>query len=268
MPRLFSSPMRRFTALSLLALPAIGVFAACSSNDQPDDPANTGGNAGDSSVPAPGGSDANGSGGSAQLAPCEFGNDASKCEAKDEFACTPFLQETGDECSRDSECESGALCFSSPGDSSSEGECFFVVGECEEVDSAVDGLRFGDDCDLKKDKCAGRCVAVGEDATEDAAECEETCRVGAKSGCGEDTLKGSGVSCAYFAFDLSDIDVTQGRGDVGICAPLCDCNDDCPGSQLCFDQPTDGYAGICTGGIASDDSLACDVGIGGAGGAP
>src|SRR5690606_26339918 len=99
-------------------------------------------------------------------------------------------------------------------------------------------------CTIDGDTCAGTCVAIDDDQ----AECEEYCRVGAQGGCGESELEGSGVACAFFAYDLSDIDESQGAGDLGVCAHLCDCNSDCPGAQLCLNQPTDGHAGVCAGG--------------------
>jgi hypothetical protein len=72
-----------------------------------------------------------------------------------------------------------------------------------------------------------------------------------------EALEGSGVACAYFAYDLSALEKEQGAGDTGICALLCDCDDDCPGDQICLDFSIDGKAGVCTGGLESSDGIAC-----------
>jgi hypothetical protein len=99
-------------------------------------------------------------------------------------------------------------------------------------------------------------------------ECEQTCRIGAPSGCGAANLTEANVSCAFFAYDLTDAGITQGFGDVGICAVLCNCSADCPGAQRCLDYPVDAFRGVCAGGL--DDTEALDAcgseALGGAGG--
>jgi hypothetical protein len=189
-------------------------------------------------------------GGTNERDACDFGEDSEKCDGDESLACTPVLLSTGTACARDEDCEASALCFEQTDASMSTGECLDVVGACEprcagdfhcadgescdrftgECSSTVrGGERFGSSC-AEDDDCAGVCRVIDADE----AECEENCRVGAESGCGFEQLEGSGVACAFFAYDLSDVDVSQGSGDLGVCADLCDCNDDCPGTQRCL----------------------------------
>lgn len=254
-------------------------LAACSS---PDDPAKPNGSGGDNGVGTGGsGMGGDGMGGDvSQPLLCDFGEDAMKCEARADLACTPAGTPTGVDCSRDEDCQSGELCFEKRGDEATSGVCLALFGTCNPVcggdfdctegehcdpksgacsGTAPSGSSFGETCDSDLD-CRGLCVEVNSDVSE----CEEYCRVGAKSGCGKETLQSSGVACAFFAYDLSGAELPQGDGDVGVCAELCSCNDDCPGAQLCLNQPTDGHAGICAGGIEEEESIPCDLGLGGA----
>lgn len=152
-------------------------------------------------------------------------------------------------CGGDFDCADDEMCNRETG----------VCGEPFEL-----GKRFGESCEPGAGECAGNCVELSEDNWE----CEELCRVGAVSGCDEEELDGSNVACAYFAFDLNDIGAAQGAGDAGVCAQLCNCNADCPGSQLCLDDASESFAGVCTGGISEENALdECpDNGAGGAGG--
>ncbi len=160
---------------------------------------------------------------------------------------------------------SGELCFASLNDPNL-GTCQEIVGICTELEVAAEGKQFGESCDpaASSDPCAGLCVAVGDDG---AGECEQSCRVGAKSGCGADNLRQEGLDCAFFAYDLSDADIEQGIGDQGVCAHLCDCNADCPGQQSCLNNPTSEFRGVCAGGIAEADTLPTCPDQGGIGGA-
>lgn len=220
------------------------------------------------------GPDQSAEGGAFGLVGCEFGEDAQKCGSVANQSCLPRLQDTATHCELDVQCDDGALCFVEEGSEGAQGECLLIVGECVErcggdfdcngglycnpktgrcTEEPPRGLRAGESC---KDsaQCKGHCVELSDGS----GECEEYCRVGADSGCGHMSLSGSGFACAYFAFDLMDIDVQQGAGDTGICAQLCDCSDECPGAQLCFPLPTDGRAGICTGGVDAEEALDCE----------
>lgn len=190
-------------------------------------------------------------------------------------SCLPGLLETGTLCVSDNQCGESELCLQGP--QNEEAQCFEIVGHCtprcsgdfdcssgycdpksgECVEEEPTGRSFGEHC-TQDGQCRGSCVEF-EDGT---SECEERCRVGAASGCGFPRLEESGVFCAYFAFDLSAIEFEQGSGDTGICASLCGCDGDCPDDQRCYPIETQGYRGICTGGLNEDEGILC----GGAGG--
>jgi hypothetical protein len=218
-------------------------------------------------------------------APCEFGPDADKCEGRASVACTPVLGETATTCDRDEDCGSRELCFESMDPDASTGVCLRLYGECLplcggnfdcgagqqcDIESGAcvdeannDGARFGESCESDSD-CSGTCVSVSDEVSE----CEEQCRVGALSGCGEEDLGASDIACAYFAFTLDEFGEEQGAGDVGVCARLCNCSSECPGAQKCSNLPTRGFAGVCTGGAVPDELSECPApGPEGAGGA-
>jgi len=223
--------------------------AACSTG--PSDESGTGGQGGDGLIGAA----------------CEFGDDQTKCGGQEDLVCALELDPTGQACDDDEDCNSGELCFASA-DGAAEGTCDRIVGACASLPDTGAGLPFGEACDpnATTDPCAGDCVPIGE---EGGGECEELCRIGATSGCGEDVIASSDVACAFYAYDLSDAGIEQGAGDLGVCAQFCNCNADCPGQQLCLSAPTDAYLGICAGGIPSEAALEqCPSGAGGAGGGP
>lgn len=238
-------PLPRIPLLTLLVAAAIG----CKSTSG-GEPMNAGGVGGEHAVTS-----------------CDFGHSAEKCGGTAARACAPSLVATQRECGRDDECARGELCFDNGG-GKGRGTCQEIVGECVELTTRRNGDRFGASCDPRgKDTCAGRCVPVGNSG---AGECEEPCRVGARSGCGVEDLSKTEIACAFFAFDLTDAGIAQGAGDLGICAALCNCDDECPGGQTCLDNPVRGFRGVCAGGLGADASLPhCpEHGIGGAGGAP
>ncbi|GEM_PF-3014140 len=222
--------------------------------------------------------------GDSKSQPCEFGDDQKKCNGKADVACAPILRTTNVACSTDNDCFRGELCFETAAQSTSQGACRTVAGACLprcggnfDCDASQycnvqsgqcqaephRGRRFGESCTLQEGTCAGDCVDLGDGN----AECEEHCRVGSESGCGQMEFGGSGVACAFFAYDLADISKTQGAGDVGICAHLCDCTGDCPTGQSCLARPNAGYAGVCAGGIAQEATTRCQDNMGGAEGA-
>jgi hypothetical protein len=144
----------------------------------------------------------------------------------------------------------------------SAGVCLLLVGRCLDIEQSTGGDRFGEPCVVGEETCAGICVEVDEGQ----GECEEHCRVGAAGGCGVEDLEEAGLACAFFAYDLSDIDAEQGAGDLGVCAHLCNCDEDCPGTQRCLEQRSGDFAGVCTGGAFSEEALTCFDNTGGAGG--
>lgn len=222
---------------------------------------------------------------------CDFGDDANKCAGRPELACEPYLRPSGRDCEGDAECGVGELCFTEErrtGPDATDGKlgtceavlgvctprcasdancsggrfCNRASGECDAVEP--EGLAFGASCDPKKKECAGDCVEIASSL----AECEERCRIGASAGCGVDELAGSKLVCGFFAYDLGSVAADQGSGDTGVCAMLCQCNDECPGDQLCLNNPVGKFAGLCAGGLTFKDTLPCPdtSGLGGAGG--
>lgn len=213
-------------------------------------------------------SDSGGEGGTAGIegTSCAFGDDPSKCGSADAFACTPELVPTESGCDEDDDCGTGELCFTRADAAEGEppGICQAIEGVCSSLPPVGQGLAFGEACDptASLDPCAGECVVIGD---EGVGECEQTCRLGAESGCGQDT--DPSAACAFFAYDLSDAGFEQGAGDLGVCAHFCNCNAECPGEQLCLSAGLDGWNGICAGGIGIEDSVpVCAEGAGGAGG--
>ena len=217
------------------------------------------------------------------LPSCSFGDDSSKCQGRNELACEPLLVTTDRGCDADDECNADELCFETDAIEGATGRCERVLGVCsprcgsdrdcngrscdlgsgECVNEAPTGLPAGASCDIANDECAGNCVAIDDEH----AECEERCRIGAASGCGESDLDESQLVCGFFAYDLSGLDVKQGAGDTGVCANFCNCNDECPGDQRCLNSATENFAGLCAGGIDLEKSLPCspDDGDGGGG---
>jgi hypothetical protein len=257
--RAMSSFLRYTTTVQLSALVFLALMSGLSCDGSKDSTDN------DGSAGAPGEGDDS-------RPACDFGPDESKCEGRADITCTPFVELGDDQCERDAQCGSDELCLVDQ--DTGHAACSKIVGECSpqcggdfdcprgEHCHPKDGTcqkkpptgeRYGQPCDPVDSHCQGTCVEFDNDT----AECEEHCRVGAPSGFGMEELEGSGVACAYFAYDLSALDVEQGAGDTGICARLCDCDDDCPGDQICLDFSIDGKSGICTGGLESSDGIAC-----------
>lgn len=232
---------------------ALAMAVACNDAEQPP----PGGHGGDGGNEPAGESDE----------PCAFGDDAAKCGASSEAACFPVVGSAEESCASDADCTEGSLCFlNEEAASDPPGVCRALSGQCDFVGNAGSGLAFGETCTLSEDACSGTCVDVGYD--DGTGECEETCRVGAMSGCGEADLSTANVACAFFAYDLSDAGITQGAGDVGVCAQLCRCNSDCPGTQRCLDYPIGDFPGVCAGGIDDGEALedCTSDALGGAGG--
>ncbi len=251
---------RRFRTLPALMTPfallqlSVLTLASCSSekvdrSEEDDDKSSSGesDSAGGAGGQAPSSTDG--------LA-CELGDDTDKCEGDVKQSCSPFLLPENEGCNLDEDCPARTLCFESSRFDHYSGECFSLTAQCVGEPSEKEGLNFGENCDPKQDDCAGKCVQVDEHTFE----CEEHCRVGSPQGCGVSDLGEAGLACPFFAYDLSDFNQDQGLGDTGICAHLCNCNDDCPGEQRCLAAPESGYAGVCVGGLSKEESIAdCDL---------
>jgi hypothetical protein len=94
--------------------------------------------------------------------------------------------------------------------------CDLRTGLCG--DEALSGDPIGSACDPDMPECAGGCIDHGASY----AECSGVCRFGTP-GCGQDTSGGA----PYDFYCYLDPSGKGGEGDLGYCARVCDCNDDC-----------------------------------------
>jgi len=94
--------------------------------------------------------------------------------------------------------------------------CNLRTGFC--TDSAPAGDPIGSDCDPAAPQCAGGCIEHGSSF----AECSGVCRLGTP-GCGQDTADGPPFDFYCYLDPAGE----GGEGDLGYCAKVCDCNDEC-----------------------------------------
>lgn len=196
---------------------------------------------------------------------CRFGTPlpgTPKCARRAELSCQPLLVYGGPACDDTTSCPGGSLCFdgtcsirptclprcNGDFDCPEDRYCDPKHGEC--VTSPPQGKGPGESCDPEADvdECRGRCITFGSGISE----CDENCTVGAPGGCGHPDVTTAPVVCAFFSYDFG---VTQGVLDEGSCARVCRCNDDCPGAQLCLEDPFGPGPGVCVSGLAPEDSL-------------
>lgn len=167
---------------------------------------------------------------------CSFGPralttfESSKCHGRPEMACSPFTDGSANviptclpRCNSDADCE-GLFCDP-------------TTGLCDTEPST--GAPVGTPCDTSgPNTCRGTCnrffIGTMGDTT---SMCGEQCTTGAgnvgEASCGW-AGPGSGVADAFclFSFGLITSQGGPGYGDLGACAPLCDCNDDCANKDL------------------------------------
>src|SRR5262249_6391646 len=104
--------------------------------------------------------------------------------------------------------------------------CDLSDGVCKDKLDAIRTLPAGSKCDpnANTDRCAGACVGIisGDASTTDIGFCSGFCKLG-DQGCGFDPSSSDPVDsfCLFGTSMQSDLD------DLGFCAQLCDCNDDC-----------------------------------------
>lgn len=117
--------------------------------------------------------------------------------------------------------------------------CNLRTGLCS--DRAPGGDAIGAACDSNdSDSCSGGCIPHGGGY----AECSGVCSYGTV-GCGQDE---SSLPLAYYCY--LDPATASGNGDLGYCAKLCDCDDNCGRSDaVCEPRPTltskTGRNGVC-----------------------
>jgi hypothetical protein len=141
-------------------------------------------------------------------ATCTLGNPAAvddKCDGRGDLACTEKVANSGEgycrpACQNDGEC--------------TPRHCNLSTGLCNDL--AVQGSGIGADC-TPQSNCTGGCLT--HNAT--FSECSGACTLGAV-GCGESR----DVGPPYDAYCLIE-PRGAGLGDLGYCAKLCDCDDQC-----------------------------------------
>lgn len=195
---------------------------------------------------------------------CEYGTpdpmafDREKCHGRREFVCRPVLLEGKGSCDEDDDCDpdeacSGETCHpavtacmpqcNGDFDCPAGRFCDPKTGEC--IDDVPGGRQLGESCRPDADDCRGVCAQVGGASD---WRCAEPCTLGVYPSCGSPTDPAE-VGCAV----LSGLDASF--GDLGWCARLCDCNDDCPVGRQCVtvDREYLGRPGYC--GVPSADSV-------------
>ena len=158
------------------------------------------------------------------------------CSAVPGTLCEPLSEDgTGvcrPMCSFDSQCASK--------------HCDLQLGVC--VSEATNyGTAFGNACTTDNHTCNGVCLTLSSGYEV----CSNRCTFGSRSPC--DGVAGSLIAsaCAYGTFG-------GGLGDLGYCAQLCDCDDDCAHEKFLCETFTDesvrtalGHQGLCTAPIDS-----------------
>jgi hypothetical protein len=168
------------------------------------------------------------------LPQCRLGEpaeDDDKCRGRVDLVCTEKTAGTGMGYCRPA-CRSDLDC--------GERHCNLRTGLC--ADDAPEGDAIGSACTPAESQCAGGCIEHGSSF----AECSGVCRLGT-AGCGQETADGPPYD--YWCY-LDPVQAETGAGDLGYCARLCDCNDDCGRDDATCQPETDltsktGRAGVC-----------------------
>jgi hypothetical protein len=182
------------------------------------------------------------------LESCDFGSagDQSKCHGRDDVACE--LLSSGEAgfcrpvCTVDSDC--GTL------------GCDRRQGVCRDASLVVANTGFAATCnpEAAEPGCSGLCLELADDF----AACSHRCVFGTSFDCAQSSGE-QPAACVFVSPGAS-------LGDIGFCAELCDCNDECTSETfVCrpFDDETletvFGYLGAC--GAATDSGGASVEGI-------
>lgn len=104
--------------------------------------------------------------------------------------------------------------------------CDLSSGVCVDKIDSSRKLPIGSKCDPNSDvdPCHGACVGIleGDASTTQVGFCSGYCKLGEQNGCGFDPSSTSvDAFCLFGTSQLSDF------ADLGFCAQVCDCNDDC-----------------------------------------
>ncbi|HYQ18766.1 MAG TPA: hypothetical protein VEQ58_23485, partial [Polyangiaceae bacterium] len=167
------------------------------------------------------------------LPSCKLGEpskDDDKCRGRIDLVCSEATAGTGLGYCRPA-CRSDLDC--------GERRCNLRTGFC--TDDAPSGDAIGSACNPASSECAGGCIDHGSSW----AECSGVCRLNTP-GCGQAPSSGP----PYDFWCYLDPSSAGGEGDLGYCARVCDCDDDCgrddavcePHASLKGDT---GRAGVC-----------------------
>lgn len=164
---------------------------------------------------------------------CKLGDPAGnddKCRGRVDLVCGEATAGTGEGYCRPA-CRSDLDC--------GERRCNLRTGLC--ADETPSGDPIGAACNPAESQCAGGCIQHGKSF----AECSGVCRLNTP-GCGQ--LSSEGPPYDFWCYlDPSSV---GGTGDLGYCARVCDCDDDC-GREDAVCEPNDslsegtGRAGVC-----------------------
>jgi hypothetical protein len=118
-------------------------------------------------------------------------------------------------------------------------KCDLSEGNCVDSIPAARNLPTGSKCDPRSDNdpCQGRCIGVSSSdsgALSSVGFCSGLCKIG-EIACGVDPSSKSpiGADCLFAPDQNADL------GDLGFCAQLCDCNDDCKNPDfICSSLPS------------------------------
>ena len=184
------------------------------------------------------------------LPTCTLGDpkaDDDKCRGRIDMVCGEETAGTGlgycrPACRSDLDCD--------------DRHCNLRTGLC--ADEQPEGGGIGSACDPTAPECSGGCIEHGASY----AECSGVCRLGTP-GCGQGTADGPPFNF-YCYLDPAG---KGGEGDLGYCAKLCDCDDDCERPDAVCEAETSlteatGRKGVCASKVfasgAERPHLACN----------
>jgi hypothetical protein len=188
---------------------------------------------------------------------CQFGPaslpdfNPDKCHARSDVACTPIGSPTGDTCDANTGtgcangqvCDSGGnceavlpLCLPRCNANADCGPGLFCgpdTGQCSPIDTTPGKKKIGAECSVDEE-CQGSCQIAAFVGTAETKICTQNCTLGASATCGwagPSTAEKAEAACLFWP-SVINADLEPSRGDIGICAPLCDCNKDCHGAGI------------------------------------
>lgn len=184
------------------------------------------------------------------FAACSVGSSAgSKCGGIETVACAPLAEGKPEGfcrpvCTTDQDCSADRLCDPR-------------TGACVDSSERMPGADLGAPCDPMG--AASQCDGICAELSSDSALCSHRCVFGREGDCAplDDALATGG--CLFVTPDGT-------LGDLGFCAELCDCSDDCVTADAVCDPLDDpdleaafGRPGVCTPpDLALGEPIACN----------